>query len=442
MRLLRDYLASGGRLQSRRQRRIVEATIAYAAELADSYASCLQPASGTAPVTLVAALAARGIRARTLQLRWTLLHYAAPEASLWRGMHSLFADCERLGIDAVRFKLYEAMATESTIRREYLRALMLAVSAVAGLLPTGQAAAERVIASLSEYFVIHHRPNAACHFVVDLRSAWSPQRRFDRSLEGEHLRFFGAGDAVAKLRAWAQEIEATGRVPAEAGLGGYEPALVHEVLLHLERHWGPAPPRRQHERVRILRTLHVARGFDAACRALADREPLPGDARTTESWTTEDESATGFGAFLKMREGDDFAVGDLVAARGERPGPWRIGVIRRLSTRDNGYHSLGVQVLAFGALRVDLVPAYADATAETTLAALLVPAHGSPAHGLEVKQPEVVLLVLPATARPRGSSWRMLVHEQMYLLRDPEVDEVGGDYQTVRFIVSKAPSEG
>lgn len=433
LRLMRDYLGSGGRMRSDRQRRVVQAAIEYAKELAESYNACLRSARGNTPVVLVATLAARALRAHTLQLRWMLLHYAAPDARLWTRMHGLFAECERLGIERVRFKPYPGMAGDSTIRREYLRALMIAVSSVGSLLPQGQAVAERLIAAVAEWFVIGEGPDDACHFVVDLRSAWSPQRRFDRSLAGQHLRYFGPGDAVAKLRAWSSHLSGAGSLPEEAGSIDADAAVAAEVMGHLERHWGPEPPRRQHERIPVLRTLHVARGFAAACIALADRQAEPGAAGTTETWTTEDESAEGFGAFLRMHDGDDFAVGDLVAARTDRPGPWRIGVIRRLSTRDNGYHSIGVQVLAFGAMLVELT----DTRTGSSTAALVVPSRASSVRGLAADRSEQILIVLPPSASVQASCWRMRVQEQDYLLRNGCVHEVGGDFQAARFEVSK-----
>jgi hypothetical protein len=434
LRLMRDYLSSGGRMQSYHQRRVVRAATEYAGELARSYTACLKLAGGEAPIAFVAMLAARAIRAHTLQLRWMLLHYAAPDALLWTRLHSLFAECEGLGLDGVRIRLYPAMTTESTVGCEYLRALAMAVSSVGTLLPQSQAVAERLIAALALHFVIRREPTEACHFVVDLRSAWSPQRRLDRTLAGEDLRFFGTGDAATRLREWSAYVAARGLLPKEAGLPGVEPNLAVEVMTHLERHWGAEPPRRQHERFSVLRTLHVARGFPAACLALGDRQTDPGQARTTETWTTEDESAGGFGAFLKMRDGDDFAVGDLVAAHTDRPGPWRIGVIRRLSTRENGYHSIGVQVLAFGALLVELLSTSGD----PPFPGLLVPTRGSSAHGLTARRSEEILVVLGRGAPADTPCWRMRVQEQDYRLGNPRTIEAGGDFQAVRFEVSRA----
>ena len=77
---MREYLDAGGRMQTYREHRLWQAVVRYARELADGYAACLQlcqKAGETGPRQLLPVVAARAMRAHTLELRWALLRYTA-----------------------------------------------------------------------------------------------------------------------------------------------------------------------------------------------------------------------------------------------------------------------------------------------------------------------------------------------------------------------------
>ena len=123
--LMREYLDAGGRMQTYREHRLWQAVVRYARELADGYAACLQlcqKAGETGPRQLLPVVAARAMRAHTLELRWALLRYTAVDDVIWARMGRLYAACERSGLATLRFKIYPAMSGDSTVRREYLRA--------------------------------------------------------------------------------------------------------------------------------------------------------------------------------------------------------------------------------------------------------------------------------------------------------------------------------
>ena len=169
-----------------------------------------------------------------------------------------------------QFKLYSAMAGDSTVRREYLRALVLAVSGTENLLPASQVVADRVIATVAEFFLLHRRPAAGCHFAVDLLASRPPYRVGDGVAPARTVRFFGPGDAAMMVERLIQRTTETGRVPPELNLvGEFHASMVLEVLQHLSRHWGANPPSRSELRQRVLSTLNVAHGFDDVWRAVS-----------------------------------------------------------------------------------------------------------------------------------------------------------------------------
>lgn len=348
LRLLRDYLVEGGRMQTYRQRRIWRAAVSYASELGLAYTYCLKPlGAGTASKEMVASIGARAVRAGALEQRWTLLAYSAVDPTLWGRLGRLYRDCERTGVSTLSFRIYADMRNPSTVRREYLRALVLAVSGMNNLLPAEQAAAERVIAALADLFILRQSPAPGCHFIVDIDQGSAPQRGHVLQRVRDSHRYFGPGDAGHVLAAYLRQARDRQQVPAELGLpAGTDLATGIAVLEHLIRYWGPQPPERGESRARVLANMHAAAGVDAAFAAVGGERPE----EHTESWIVADESRHGIGAVVRARDEDTLAIGQLVAIHPERPGPWSVGVIRRLEARDALYHSVGVHLLGRGAV--------------------------------------------------------------------------------------------
>src|SRR5262249_35988372 len=168
------------------------------------------------------------------------------------------------------FKVYRDMQGDSTVRREYLRALILAVSGTENLLPASQIVAERVIAAVAEFFLLHRRPAEGCHFSVDLLAARPPYRVTETVSPLPTVRFFGPGDAGIMVERLMQGTAEAGAIPAELKLvGEFHASTVHEVLQHLMRQLAAHPPSRAEMRQRVLSTLNVAHGLDLVLRAVS-----------------------------------------------------------------------------------------------------------------------------------------------------------------------------
>lgn len=422
LRLMRDYLAEGGRMQTYRQRRMWHAAVSYASELGLAYTYCLKPVgTPTATKELVASIAARAVRAIALELRWTLLAYSAPDPTLWGRLGCLYRDCERSGVATLRFKVYPAASTLSTVRREYLRALILAVSGMNNLLPAAQAAAERIIAALAELFILRQSPAPGCHFVVDIDQGTAPQRGYAVQRVRDSHRYFGPGDAGQVLAAYARQGREKGQLPSELGLpadSDVETGVA--VLEHLSRYWGIRPPERSEARTRVLATMHAAAGVDAAFLALTGERPE----ETTESWIVADESRHGVGAVVRMHDDDALFIGQLVALHPERAGPWAVGAIRRLDAKDALYRSVGVHLFGRGAV----IAAISDGDAEPQ-PAILLPV---PTEGVGITSEVVLVMRTPALhAQPilhlHGHRYRMQFRARL---------ESGEGYFANRFALS------
>jgi len=443
--LMREYLEAGGRMQTYREHRLWQAAVVYARALADGYTDCLrlcQQAGARGSGMLVPILAARAMRAHTLELRWALLRYGAVDEAVWSRMGALFALCERPGLAMLRFKIYPAMAGDSTVRREYLRALILSVSAMGNLLPAAQVVAERAIATVAEFFLLHRQPAAGCHFAVDLQAKLPPYRITEEVAPARSVRFFGPGDAGVMLEGFLRQMGGQRPVPAQLGLDGrFAPKLVTEVLQHLARHWGAKPPTRGEARHRVLATAHVAHGFGNVLAAIAGKPGL-GEDELTEAWTVENESAGGFGALIPARDDDWLEVGRLVAAKPDWPSAWCVGVIRRVAARNPTHRAVGVEIRARGGVCVQLTPLSGPngvpggdgaASLELGLAGILLPTEAQTSlSGGEVE------LVLPRGSTAQLTACDMHMHGRRYRVGRLLIVDSGTDFEIARFALRSA----
>ena len=431
--LTQEYLGARGRMQTYREHRIWNAMVRFARSLADGYEACLRMVQAEVPGAhelqpWVAVVAARTIRAHTLELRWALLRYTSVDPSIWSRMGVVYAFSDRNELATARLKVYPEMGGDSTVRREYLRGLILSVSGMGNLLPAEQVIAERVVAAVAEFFLLHRQPAAGCHFAVDVRSPRAPYRitRELQPLRGR--RFFGPGDAGVMVEGFIRQTD-EGRVPSELRLPGeFAAEQVAGVLKHLARQWAAEPPARSEARHRVLMTMQVAHGFE---RVLAAVSIEAGDTildELTEAWTVENESEGGFGSVLPLRDGDWLSVGTLIAAKPTWPSAWSVGVIRRVSARNPLHRSVGVERLARGGVAVRLTPLRAEQWV-TPMEGILLPSEGQT--GLHGGQ--VTIVLRPGSAQLEF--YEMRVCDRPYVLSHRGIDDSGEDFEIVRFAI-------
>jgi hypothetical protein len=380
-------------------------------------------------------VAARTLRAHTLDLRWTLLRYGAVEPTIWSRMSSIYAFSERAGLERATFKVYPGMEQDSSVRREYLRALLLSVSGMENMLAPSQVIAERAIAYVAEFFLLHRRPARGCHFAVDLEASRPPYRMGEGLHSTRSWRFFGPGDAAVLINGLAQRTEQTGAAPPELRLlGGFDAPAVLQVLRHLSRFWGPTPPERSALRQQVLSNVNVAHGFEDVFAAVSGAAPGVDLDDLTEVWTVENESDGGFGATLPARSDDWLSVGTLVAAKPTWPAAWSVGVVRRLSTDNAGRRSVGVQLLARGGSAVRLAPIGTARLADPNVMGVLLPSDSQSS----LASGEITVVVLK-DAVSLTQAYEMRFESHSYAVVPRRVVEQGVDFNVMRFGI-RAPA--
>jgi hypothetical protein len=291
--------------------------------------------------------------------------------------------------------------------------------------------AERAIAYVAEFFLLHRKPARSCHFAVDLEASRPPYRLGEGLQSAKSWRFFGPGDAAVLIDGMAERAEQAQVAPPELRLiGSFPLPLVIEVLRHLSRFWGPTPPERTELRQRVLSNANVAHGFEDVFAAVSGSAPGRDLDELTEVWTVENESEGGFGASLPGRIDDWLSVGTLVAAKPTWPAAWSVGVVRRLSTDNAGRRRVGVQLLARGGTAVQLVPIGAGPLPGPNVQGVLLPSDGQSS----LASGEITILVLREVVS-HSQAYEMRFEGHAYTVVPRRVLEQGPEFHLLRFAI-------
>ena len=435
--LSQEYLAGGVRLPRFQEQRIWTAVVEFWRQLGAAYEFCLAQTlpgvSGSGALKpLSATIASRAIRALTLEVKWGFMRYGSLDPTLWGRLAALYSQAEAGGFALKDCTVYPGPFSESTVRREYLKGLMLAMSATDSLLPLKLELAERLVAQFSDLFVMRGEPTPDCNFCVDLQAAKPPARMVARVTSAPSVRYFGPGNSEATIEKLIRSITDSGAIPSNINLGGnYEPSLVVEVLRHLARYWSASPPSRQQERKRTLARIHVVHAFDDVLSIISGESKDLDFQQNIETWTVENESGSGFGAIIQQSATDWLRVGTLLGIRREDGNAWSVAIVRRLTNDANQQRYVGIETLAKGGTRVKLYSVGAKGASEAKGDdALLLPssADDSSAKG------ELSLLMRMGTFSPRHSI-QMRAYERDYLLMPKQLLEGGEDFDMAKFKV-------
>ena len=366
---------------------------------------------------------ARAMRASSMRLKWQLMRYLPVERDIWQTLSQLWAFVEDKGMEKARVVVYEDI---STLPREFLRPMMLAVSAADSLPAVEVDIAYRVIEHLSDRFELQRHPAKSCNFFVDIDRWSAPERYTPVSVVRAGARFFGAGRVMKQIDELVSQVAGGEIVPAELNLEGIGDmgAVVH-VLEHLGRHWWERRPERRKERHRSLAQLSIVHGFDEIMHRLSADDTADLLRPALETWNVENESEDGYGAVLPAGQGDWLHVGRVLALRAADTRIWAVGIVRRLAAQEDGQRKIGIELLARGARPVKL---HRRVDAQKMWRALLLPSHS----GGDASLGEVSLLLPVGTFLP-DSSLEMEVYNTSYILEARVLLEHGSEFELARY---------
>lgn len=360
-RLNHEYVADAQRMTRFQQARVWSSVYNYWTELAEGYRFCLAKyevgAVGAAALKPhLSRITCRALRACTGRLKWTLLRYGPVEPRVWQDIGALYLLAVTLQFARAKLSVYRGAKGESSAEREFLHALILAMSSADGLLPQQIDIADRIIAHLSDSFRVAARPGRGVHWVFDLTGERAPARLPPAPELKPSTRCFGPGDAAAQLVRLAAFVKEHQAMPPEVSLGtDYDATLIQATLRHLQRYWTATPPERKDHRRRHLERVSVVHDFEEVVANVGGLFLESPFVSNDEEWVVENESDGGFGAVVPQPNGSWLKVGDLIGIRREDGVAWGAGIVRRVTVDDKGIRNVGIQMLAAGGAAVTVL---------------------------------------------------------------------------------------
>ena len=436
--LTQEYLSTP-RVQKFLENRLWNAEFGFFKELGEAFVRCIKECVGgmdgsSAVQRVLPALVARALRSLALQLKWILLRYGLVEKRIWAHLALLYRLAEEKGISDQAIAVYPGPHGNSTVKREFLKALMLPASSLDGLPPVKQQIAERAVEHFAESFVLSAQP-AGCTHGFDLATPRAPTRLI-QGVAPAKLLFFGAGEALTRIDQLAEHIAAKDGVPQDFNLGGgYPNDEVIAVLRHLAQYWSDKAPARGSERRPTAARITVVPGADQVFAAL---DPSTGknldysQNLTAESWIVENVSDGGCGAIVPPQKIDWVRVGVLIGMKGEISDYLGVGLIRRITRDAHQQRRVGIQVLTKTAIPVRISKA-------NTMSALNFDLREETAILLTVK-PDArgeVEILLRAGIFKGSDNLEMTLKEKSYQLVPSSIVEAGEDYYWARFKVTQ-----
>lgn len=425
-----DYVRSG-RLQSMYEHRLWTAAHDLWHQLAVGYHLCMMEyeasASGAASMQARApVIACRAMRGLRKELKWVLLRYGPVDARLWQEAARVYRMAESRGFAHDEVTVYPGQTWRSTVEREFVKMLLLAVSSPNSLPPPQLEIAARLASRCAEFTPLEavHRSDATHSFDLGKNR---PPRRGRGAQDGTTHRYLGSGNALPHL-------ERISKAMAQHGAGDtnriadYDPRMVREVAQHLALYWSANPPSRGSERHATMARISVVPGFQGLLDALQGYVGGPFIDDVAESWMAENVSKSGYGAVIAQVKGDWLRVGGLVGIKPESAPVWGVGVIRRMTRDETKQRHVGIESLTKAAIPVRIVPAGTLANGNTAdhfpNAAVL---------GLSLRSSGESDVIMEAGGFSPRLSMEMVVRGVPYLLTPIGFVEGGDDFDLARY---------
>jgi hypothetical protein len=331
-------------------------------------------------------------------VKWGYFLNEPGRAAPWKQMHALYLLADADGYSQVPFVLHPAQPSfRPSVQSLYLRTLILDLLNTGNLSKIQIEIADGWFSSWCNDYSLDTEFSSRQHlFYVDLASE-SGLHIMRKDSHGDTMRYIRADGMKAQI----EEVQAGlrhGRLYAGYGAGAVFPVEEHVALLaiieKLYRSILAGSENRIEERTHYEdREVDVALGIERVMRKIRDKSPqlaaitpmpalaasetielspaglslveAPAELATlappvdpeVERWRVYDLSSKGFGLLVDRAASEVVLLNGLIALRNHQTGGWICGsIVRKLANRVRGEILVGVEVLAYRQIAVELLP--------------------------------------------------------------------------------------
>lgn len=432
--VVQEYLAMS-RQQKFQENKLWTCGFKFSRALGDAYLHCVRQhdsgGAGAAAIRKqVPLIVARTLRAQAVQEKWIMLRYGPLEPRLWSTVGELYRHAEKGGYAEKAIALYPGARGSATVQQEFLKIMMLWASSADGLAPIEQEIAERTAGYTAGSFRIDKSPFPGALYAFDIALDRPPVRLIGNPVPASpSLRYFGPGDASARLSQALPSLEKTGALPSEINLGAqYQGDLIAAVFRHLCMYWAEKPPARASERRATTARITVVPGYFALLDELErdESDALNFAETNSESWVVENVSDNGYGALIPGTTADWVRVGELIGLQVEGSTQWGVALVRRVTRDEQRRFHVGIEVMSRG---VHLVKVMHEGSHEAECAVLL---SGAPDQNGEIG------VILRAGRFNPASNISLTVRDKPFALVPSRMIDDGDDFDWAVYKVTLA----
>ena len=299
--------------------------------------------------------AARALSALRTLAKLYLVHYASVPGKVWHVAYSIHAGAEKAGFATTPVHAQSASRTMTTVEQEFLRMLMLRVSAPDMLAPEQIEVAERVIEQLGAEFTLRQPGVADNPFCFEPGREFPPRRAKGRQL-GATTRYFGPGMGYDSLERIARQLGAAKPEDFKAFGKDIAPRVQLGTVQHLLTFWRVDCPYAPPAHEPASGSLQIVHGYGRTWQYLADvhhgagelslADSSAGAPQPPETWELKGAGGNELGAEVPQASRAWVKCGGAVGFAERDGGERCVGMIRRLHARPDGGLQADIAVLS------------------------------------------------------------------------------------------------
>lgn len=317
--------------------------------LADYQSRLARALCAAAGALLTAQSAARALGACRALAKIHLVHYESVPAKLWHVAYAIHAAAERAGCSSAPVHAQSGQRTMTTVEQEFLRLLMLRVSAPDMMAPEQIEAADRVVEQLGAEFTLRQPGVADNPFCFEPAGEHAPRRAKGRELAAT-TRYFGPGMGYDSLQRVARQLR-IGKLEDFRPFGkDLPPTVQSSAVQHLLTFWSVDCPYSPPAHADASGALQVVHGYGALWQYLGEArqgahelslaDTSAGAQQAPETWALRGTGGNELGVEVPQASRAWVKCGELVGVSLADGGGRCAGMVRRMHSRpDGGLHA-------------------------------------------------------------------------------------------------------